>query len=60
MIADVEALCVTFLPTAGWGEILQGKREGGPFLFYGLVKAFYWRRFKRIEDAPLAAYVIFT
>jgi len=40
--------------------ILHGKRDRGSFLFTKACKSLYRRKFKRIEDAPFAAYIIFT
>jgi hypothetical protein len=37
----------------------QGERERGSFLFSKACKSLYRRRFKKIEDAPLAAYGIY-
>jgi len=34
----------------------SGKERGGSFLFSKACKSLYRRRFKEIEDAPLAAY----
>jgi len=37
----------------------SGKERGGSFLFSKACKSLYRRRFKEIEDAPLAAYTVF-
>ena len=38
----------------------QGERERGSILFSKACKSLYRRRFKEIEDAPLAAYMFFA